>query len=234
MPSKVRLPTISFIVARSFPGNVIGRDNRLPWRLSSDLKRFRQITTGHAIIMGRKTFESIGKALPGRTNIVLTRTPPLTGDNEISSDGTTELFWAASNAEALLAADLFSILRNAPEVIVVGGEHTFKAAEFTRYLDRVYLTEVLADIKGDARFDIQFPNKEWKLESELDVPAGEKDEYGSRFKIYQRRERRYREAYLSSFFTDQTPKNAWLAEQIERHRSQIRRYEESDQSSLDV
>jgi dihydrofolate reductase len=67
------LPSISYVVARSVPGYVIGTENRLPWRLHSDLKRFKEITYGHPIIMGRKTHLSIGRPLPGRTNIVLSR-----------------------------------------------------------------------------------------------------------------------------------------------------------------
>ncbi|HUZ66232.1 MAG TPA: dihydrofolate reductase [Beijerinckiaceae bacterium] len=233
-PGKVAMPSISFIVARSAPGNVIGRDNHLPWRLSSDLKRFRQITMGHALIMGRKTFESIGNALPGRTNIVLTRTPPLTDRSEMSSSGETELCWATSPAEALLAADLFSISREQDEVIVIGGEQLFGAQEFAHWLNRIYLTEVLTSIGGDARFDMQFPDKEWKLESELDIPASDKDEYGSRFKIFERRQRRYRAELLSSRLAEQSPKNEWLAEQVERNFPKIRSYEASNQSRLDV
>src|ERR1700690_3217865 len=94
MSKHARMPSISTIVARSYPGNVIGYRNALPWRLRTDLRRFREITTGHVVIMGRKTFISIGKPLANRTNIVLTKSPIFLNDTEISINDETQLCWA--------------------------------------------------------------------------------------------------------------------------------------------
>ncbi|MGI9464727.1 MAG: dihydrofolate reductase, partial [Aestuariivirgaceae bacterium] len=92
---RVTMPSISFIVARSYPGNVIGCENELPWSLKTDLKNFRTITTGHVVVMGRKTLESIGKPLPNRTNVVLSR------EESKKSNG---VYWAGNVEDALFIA----------------------------------------------------------------------------------------------------------------------------------
>ena len=97
MSNRAKMPSISTIVARSHPGNVIGYQNKLPWRQKSDLKRFRAITIGHVVIMGSNTFNSIGRPLPGRTNIVLTRDSSLSGGDTIQLDGDTQLRWSNSS-----------------------------------------------------------------------------------------------------------------------------------------
>jgi len=137
-------PAISMIVARS-RNHVIGRDNQMPWKISADLQFFKRVTMGHPVIMGRKTWESIGRPLPGRRNIVVSRNPnfQLTG---------AEL--ASSLEEALNRLSEF------PRVFVIGGEQLFKQA--FDIADQLYITEIDLDIEGgDTYFEV--PNvSDWK------------------------------------------------------------------------
>jgi dihydrofolate reductase len=137
-------PAISMIVARS-KNHVIGRDNQMPWKISADLQFFKRVTMGHPVIMGRKTWESIGRPLPGRRNIVVSRNPDLTLSG-------AEL--AGSLDEAL------NRLSESPRVFVIGGEQLFKQA-FDK-ADRLYITEIDIDINdGDTFFEV--PNESsWK------------------------------------------------------------------------
>jgi dihydrofolate reductase len=114
---------------------VIGADNKLPWHLSADLKRFRALTMGHHIIMGRKTFESIGRILPGRTMVVVTRNPAFRAEGAVIVDD----FDAA-----ILAC------RGDDEIFITGGEALFAAA--LPIADRIYLTEIDRDFEGNVRF----------------------------------------------------------------------------------
>lgn len=129
-------PELVLVVARAKNG-VIGRDNALPWRISADLRRFKRLTIGKPVIMGRRTFESIGKPLPGRHNIVLTR------DVGWRADGVTV---APNLAEAVAAAGLDPRAR-APEIMVIGGAGVF--AEALPSATRIELTEVHAAPEGD-------------------------------------------------------------------------------------
>ena len=126
---------VSFVVARADSG-VIGRDNALPWRLPADLAHFKRLTVGKPVVMGRRTFESIGKPLPGRHNIVLTR-------SDWRADGVTV---APNFAEAIAAAGLDPRAR-ADEIMVIGGAAVY--AETLPLASRVYLTEVHAAPEGD-------------------------------------------------------------------------------------
>ncbi len=123
---------------------VIGKDNKLPWKLSADLKRFKGITSGKPVIMGRKTFESIGRPLPNRLNIVITR------DNNYKADGCI----AVDSAEKALKA-----AGNASEAMVIGGEQIFRM--FLPEASRMYLTFIDADFEGDAYFP-EYNKNEWK------------------------------------------------------------------------
>ena len=137
-------PAISMIVARS-RNHVIGRDNQMPWKISADLQFFKRVTMGHPVIMGRKTWESIGRPLPGRRNIVVSR-------NTSYEPTGGEL--AGSLDEAL------NQLSGAPRVFVIGGEQLFKQA-FDK-ADRLYITEIDIDIEGGDTF-FEVPNKsDWK------------------------------------------------------------------------
>ena len=130
-------PAISMIVARS-RNHVIGRDNQMPWKISADLQFFKRVTMGHPVIMGRKTWESIGRPLPGRRNVVVSR------NAQFQLEG-AEL--AGSLDEAL---NRFS---EAPRVFVIGGEQLFKQA-FTK-ADRLYITEIDIDVNdGDTFFEV--------------------------------------------------------------------------------
>ena len=137
-------PAISMIVARS-RNHVIGRDNQMPWKISADLQFFKRVTMGHPVIMGRKTWESIGRPLPGRRNIVVSR-------NTTYEPTGGEL--AGSLDEAL------NQLSEAPRVFVIGGEQLFKQA-FDK-ADRLYITEINIDIEGGDTF-FEVPNQsDWK------------------------------------------------------------------------
>ncbi len=123
-------PPITIVLARAING-VIGRDNKLPWHIPGDLKRFKALTMGSAMIMGRKTFDSLPGILPGRRHIVMTRDPDWTVDGvEVAHD---------ANAALQLAGD--------EPVSVIGGAAIF--ALFEPLADRIELTEVLAEIEGD-------------------------------------------------------------------------------------
>jgi dihydrofolate reductase len=127
---------VSLVVAVARNG-VIGRDGALPWRLSSDLKRFKANTIGRPVIMGRKTFQSIGKALPGRQNIVVTR------DRSYQTEGVT---FVAGIAEALRVAKAKAADDGAGEVCVIGGGEIYR--QTIREADRLVVTYVEADVDG--------------------------------------------------------------------------------------
>jgi dihydrofolate reductase len=222
--SRVRLPSISFIVARSYPGNVIGYKGKLPWHISSDLKRFRKITTGHAIIMGRTTFDSIGRALPNRTNIVMSKKPRLSNSPSFAFDELIQLYWTATREDALFVADIISIMREVDDVFVVGGQTMYEL--FSDIVNRVYLTEVFADVQGDTFFMAKFPIKQWKCLDEQDYSsrAYEGDQFGHRFSIYERRDRKFRYKFLTNFYTDQTDKLAWIDKQLKLNDKKILSY----------
>ena len=157
----------NLIVAMS-PSRVIGRGGGLPWRLSADLKRFKSLTMGHPLIMGRKTFDSIGVALPGRTSIVLTR-----GESSFPAGVLT----AASLAAALALA------AGATEAFVIGGGQIYQQA--APLVDRLYITWVESELAGDA----YFPNLDlshWRLVEESSHPADAKNEFPHRFCVYDR------------------------------------------------
>jgi len=132
-----------YLIAAVAANGVIGRDNTLPWHLPEDLKRFKALTSGHAVIMGRKTFDSIlgmlGKPLPGRHNIVITRTATLPG----RQSGWSNVTLAASLEQALAWA-------RADEVFVIGGAQIYALA--LPLAQRLYLTEVKTEANGDACF----------------------------------------------------------------------------------
>ena len=131
---------VSLIVALSRNG-VIGVDNQLPWHLPDDLRYFKSVTMGKPLIMGRKTFQSIGRPLPGRTNIVLTR------DAEWTADGVVVVHDLDA---AMAAAEHSSVKSGIDEVMIIGGEQIYTMTLATA--DRLYLTEVDAVVEGDAFF----------------------------------------------------------------------------------
>lgn len=167
--------TISLIVAASENG-VIGKDNTLPWHLPDDLKYFRSQTKGKTVIMGRKTFESIGKPLPNRKNIVISST-------KSAIDG-CEVF--PSLGEALMHMHGAG---EQGEVFVIGGARLFQEAlmeimaEFS--VHRIYITRVLANIEGDV-FLPEINWKHWKLLSSEEHAKDATHAYAFRFEVYER------------------------------------------------
>lgn len=162
---------VSLIVAMDERGG-IGKGNRLPWRLSTDLKRFRALTMGHHIVMGRKTFESIGRALPGRQSIIITRNRAL----EIE-----DCFIAHSLEEALRMAER----RAETEVFICGGAAIF--AQSIERADRLYLTEVHAEVDADTFFP-DWDRSLWREAESVYHAADEKNEYPTTFKLLEKRE----------------------------------------------
>lgn len=165
---------ISLVVAMAENG-VIGRDGGLPWRLTSDLKRFRAETMGKPVVMGRKTWESIGRPLPGRLNIVVTR------DKGYRAEGAET---APSLADALTLARVRGrCMAGADEICVIGGGEIY--AQALPLADRLSVTHVLAAVEGDTRFPAIDP-ADWRLVAQEDVPAGEKDSHATRHAAYER------------------------------------------------
>lgn len=158
---------------------VIGRDNDMPWRLSADLRRFKAGTMGKPVVMGRKTFESIGKPLPGRLNIVVTR------DRGFRADG-VEVAHSLDDALAL-ARVRGRCMGGADEIAVIGGGQIY--AEAIGRADRLHITHVLAEVEGDTRFPSIDPAV-WQAVSGEDVPAGARDTYATRHVVYERRQPR--------------------------------------------
>jgi dihydrofolate reductase len=190
---RVRMPSASSIVARSYPDKIIGVDNALPWHLRTDLQLFKKRTQGHAVIMGRKTFESIGRPLPNRTNIILSRTEPAFL-GEFSS-----LKWAKDPETALLLADIESIISGNMQFFIIGGDQIYKV--FESYINEIFVTDVFCgNINGDAKFELDFGEKqsdekrEWIVRTEDDYPKTEHDEFPFRITKYVRRKpyHRYR------------------------------------------
>lgn len=158
---------ISLIVAAS-TNNAIGLRGDLPWRLSDDLKRFKAVTIGKPIIMGRKTWDSIGRPLPGRQNIVITRQPGFLAEG---------CDVVASVAEAV------AIAGDVDEVMVIGGSQIYDLA--LPSADRIYLTRVHAEVMGDAFFP-EVDESRWRLVSEERHAADERNDFDCSFRIYDR------------------------------------------------
>lgn len=158
---------ISLIVAMS-ENNVIGRDGDMPWHISDDLKRFKRLTMGHHMIMGRKTYDAIGRLLPGRTTIILTKQ----SDLKVSS--------------ALIANDFDQAVELAgddSEIFVVGGGEVYRIA--LPKAETLYVTRIHTTIDGDTTF----PNVDWDAWQLIDSdphPAGGKNEFDFTFETYQR------------------------------------------------
>lgn len=160
------------IVAAVARNGVIGRDGDMPWKLSSDLKRFKSITMDKPVVMGRKTFDSIGEPLPGRPNIVISRSQGLI-DGAIVTPG---LGAALEKAASLTPED-------DAEICVIGGGEIYRQA--IDRADRLEITHVEAEIEGDTVFPEIDPSV-WRLISEEAVGPGDRDSHGMRFAVYRR------------------------------------------------
>ncbi|MDB5196931.1 MAG: hypothetical protein JWP88_1302 [Flaviaesturariibacter sp.] len=160
---------LSLLVAAD-ENNIIGKDNQLPWHLPNDLKYFKNLTWAMPILMGRKTFESIGKPLPGRKSIVITR------NQEWKHEGVEVVH---SIEEAIVLAATYSI----KEIFVIGGAEIFKTA-FEK-ATRIYLTRIHHQFKGDVYFP-ELDTNQWKLVSNKDCEADEKNAFAHSFQVWER------------------------------------------------
>lgn len=163
--------TISIIVAQDQKGG-IGKDNQLPWHLPADLKHFKKITTGHHMLMGRKTFDSIGKPLPNRVSIVLTRNQKLELPNGVLK---------VSNIEEgiQLAKDA-----GEEELFIIGGGQLYKSS--LEIVDKIYLTKVDVEVGADTYFP-ELSNNEWETIEKQVFEADEKNKYSYQFITLQRK-----------------------------------------------
>jgi len=161
---------ISIIAAVDQAGG-IGKDSRLPWHLSQDLRRFKQLTLGHHIIMGRKTYESIGRPLPGRQSIVITRNPEYQEKSIIIAPSiSTALQIATDNGE--------------DEVFVIGGGEIYE--QILPFADRIYLTEVNSISDCDTFFPV-IDLDEWEVESTVYHAADDKNQFDHTFQLLNRK-----------------------------------------------
>lgn len=160
---------ISFVVAAA-TNNAIGKDGKLPWHLPNDMKHFKNVTWGMPVVMGRKTFESLGKALPGRKNIVITRQPGLNLAGTVTVQKIEDALFVAKQTDA-------------KEVMVIGGGEIYKTL-FDK-AKRIYLTRVEAEPEADTFFPVLHP-KEWHLVSQQIHEADEKNAYNYSFQLWER------------------------------------------------
>lgn len=159
---------LSIVVATGKNGE-IGKDNRLLWHLPADMKYFKSLTTGHPIIMGRHTYESIGRPLPNRRNIVITR------QKDLQIIG-VEVVNSLEEAMALVKDD--------PEIMVIGGADVYKQA--LPLAQRIYITRVNATLEAD-RFFPTFNANDWNIQVNIDHPADEKNIHAMTFQLLERK-----------------------------------------------
>jgi dihydrofolate reductase len=163
------------IVAVSRNG-VIGRDGDMPWRLSTDLKRFKALSMGKPLVMGRKTFESVGsKPLPGRPHVIVSRNSTITMPDVVT---------AATVDDAVEQARALARQTGADAICIVGGGEIYR--QTLALADELHVTHVETDLDGDTHFPEIDPEL-FGLVDEIAVPAGEKDNYPTRYAIYRRR-----------------------------------------------
>lgn len=166
------------LVAAVARNGVIGGDNALPWRLSTDLKHFKAVTLGKPLIMGRKTFESIGRPLPGRETIVVTRDPSFRADDGVHV--------AASPQAALRLAQARALAMGADEIVLAGGAQLYAA--LLDKVERLRITHVDLAPEGDAFL----PEIDWTQWREISVETperGKNDDAACRFVVYERARR---------------------------------------------
>jgi len=163
----VSAPVVTLIVAVADSG-VIGRNNTLPWHLPEDLKRFKRLTLGKPVVMGRKTFESIGKPLPGRQNIVVTRDPNYSGNGVTVVHGADDAVRAAAGAG---------------EIMVIGGAELFR--QFLPLAGRVHLTRVHGNVEGDVHWPA-LDDRQWRVVEREEYAADERHAYAMTFEVWEK------------------------------------------------
>ncbi len=156
---------ISLIVAIA-NNNVIGASGGMPWHISEDLRYFKRVTTGHTVVMGRKTFESLGRPLPGRTNVVVTR------QTDFRHEG-VEVVHSLDQAE-----------RKYPDAFVIGGAEIYRQA--LPFAEQLYITKIDADFEGDTLFP-QWNEAEWRLVCSERHARGETFPHPFEFRVYKRK-----------------------------------------------
>ncbi|MEE9329645.1 MAG: dihydrofolate reductase [Parvularculaceae bacterium] len=155
--------------------NAIGKDGTLPWRLSDDLKWFKKVTTGKPIIMGRKTFDSLGKALPNRDNIVITRNRSFTApDVTVASD----------LEDAIAIAEAFAVARNVQEICIIGGGEIY--AQSLAIANHLYITAVDIEIKDADAYFPKINTSDWDVEKLADITRDSKNDHDADILIYKR------------------------------------------------
>ena len=160
---------ISLVVAAA-TNNAIGKDGKMPWHLPADMKHFKNITWGMPVVMGRKTFESLGKPLNGRKNIVITRQQDWKAEGVVAVQRIYDALFVANETDA-------------SEVMIIGGGEIYKA--FFERAQRIYLTRVEATPEADSFFPDLNPSQ-WRLVSQKDNEADEKNMYNYSFQIWER------------------------------------------------
>lgn len=158
------------IIAAVAKNNVIGNKNQIPWHLPADMKHFKETTMGHSIIMGQNTFKSIGHALPGRTNIILTF------DEDFKSEGCIAV---NSTEEALRIASA----KGESEVFIIGGASVYK--QFIGISDRLYITKIDKNFEGDTFFP-EIDSKTWRLKNSFKQKKDKANPYNFRFDLYEK------------------------------------------------
>lgn len=161
--------TISLVVAAA-TNNAIGKDGKMPWHLPGDMKHFKNVTWGMPVVMGRKTFESLGKVLSGRKNIVITRQPGWHADGVVPVKNIEDALFVAKETDA-------------KEVMVIGGGEIYRTL-FDK-ASRIYLTRVEAEPEGDTFFP-SLHSEEWYLVSQQNHEADDKNAYNYSFQIWER------------------------------------------------
>lgn len=160
---------LSHMVAAS-ENNIIGANNDIPWKLSSDFKYFKNKTWGMPVIMGRKSFDAMGKALPGRINIVITGKTDWQPENVFISHSINDAIKKAKESDA-------------KEIFIIGGGQIFK--QTINLVDRIYLTRVHAKVEGDTYYP-EIDKSVWKLVSAESHPADEKNNYPYTFEVWEK------------------------------------------------
>ena len=171
--STTKRPRIVIVVAAARNGT-IGRAGALPWRMPSDLALFRRRTLGRPVIMGRKTFQSIGRPLDGRDNIVISRDPAFQPQGALA---------VASLEAALAAGAAAALVRGADEIMVLGGVEVFRQS--MRIADCIQLTRIDADVEGDAAFEPPDPTL-WRLVRREALPPHPRDQFAGELLTYER------------------------------------------------
>jgi dihydrofolate reductase len=161
--------TISLVVAAS-ENNAIGKDNQLIWHLPNDLKFFKNTTWGFPVIMGRKSFESVNKPLPGRTNIVITTNPDWKAETVIVVNNLKDAIQKAAET-------------NSKQIFIIGGGEIYKQS--MDIADSIYITRVHANLEGDTFFPV-IDEKKWRLTANQDFEADEKHAYRYSFQIWEK------------------------------------------------